>query len=73
MKLTEEQKMIYDDLSMAEKIAILLIQLGEDITTLLFSHMDIDVITEISKYIATAKTIDKRVAAAVLEEFSSSS
>ncbi|ARR00036.1 MULTISPECIES: flagellar motor switch protein FliG [Campylobacter] len=69
MKLNEQQKMIFDDLSMAEKVAILLIQLGEDITTLLFSHMEIDVITEISKYIATAKTIDKSVAAAVLEEF----
>lgn len=69
MKLNEEQKAIYEDLSMAEKIAILLIQLGEDVTTMLFAHMDIDIITEISKYIATAKTIDKSVAAAVLEEF----
>ena len=69
MKLNEEQKAIYEDLSMAEKIAILLIQLGEDVTTMLFTHMDIDIITEISKYIATAKTIDKSVAAAVLEEF----
>lgn len=69
MKLNEEQKAIYEDLSMAEKIAILLIQLGEDVTTMLFTHMDIDIITEISKYIATAKTIDKAVAAAVLEEF----
>ncbi|ANE31970.1 flagellar motor switch protein G [Campylobacter hyointestinalis] len=68
-KLDEQQKMIYDDLSMPEKVAILLIQLGEDATTLIFSHMDIDVITEISRYIASAKTIDKTVAAAVLEEF----
>ncbi len=68
-KLNEQQKMIYDDLSMPEKVAILLIQLGEDATTLVFSHMDIDVITEISRYIASAKTIDKPVAAAVLEEF----
>ncbi|AGZ81161.1 flagellar motor switch protein FliG [Campylobacter fetus] len=68
-KLNEQQKMIYDDLSMPEKVAILLIQLGEDATTLIFSHMDIDVITEISRYIASAKTIDKTVAAAVLEEF----
>ncbi|WP_086289399.1 flagellar motor switch protein FliG [Campylobacter devanensis] len=69
MKLNEEQKAVYEDLSMAEKIAILLIQLGEDVTTMLFAHMDIDIITEISKYIATAKTIDKSIAAAVLEEF----
>lgn len=68
-KLTEQQKMVYDDLSMPEKIAILLIQLGEDATSLIFSHMDIEVITEISKYIAVAKTIDKSVAASVLEEF----
>ncbi|CUU82607.1 flagellar motor switch protein G [Campylobacter hyointestinalis subsp. hyointestinalis] len=68
-KLDEQQKMIYNDLSMPEKVAILLIQLGEDATTLIFSHMDIDVITEISRYIASAKTIDKTVAAAVLEEF----
>ena len=69
IKLNEQQKMIYDDLSMPEKVAILLIQLGEDVTTLLFSHMEVDVITEISRYIATAKSIDKSVAAAVLEEF----
>lgn len=69
IKLNEQQKMMYDDLSMPEKVAILLIQLGEDITTLLFSHMEVDVITEISRYIATAKSVDKQVAAAVLEEF----
>ena len=68
-KLNEQQKMIYDDLSMPEKVAILLIQLGEDATTLLFSHMEVDVITEISRYIARAKSTDKGVAAAVLEEF----
>ncbi|QCD53272.1 flagellar motor switch protein FliG [Campylobacter sp. RM16192] len=67
--LNEQQKMMYDDLSMPEKVAILLIQLGEDATTLLFSHMEVDVITEISRYIATAKSVDKQVAAAVLEEF----
>lgn len=69
IKLSEEQKMTYDDLSMAEKIAIMLIQLGEDITTSLFSHMEINPITEISRYIAQAKKVDKAVATAVLEEF----
>lgn len=69
MKLNEQQKMFFDDLSMPEKVAILMIQLGEDLTTILFSHMDVDAITEISKFIATAKNIDKQVAAAVLEEF----
>ena len=69
MKLTEEQKNEYNELSMPEKVAILLIQLGEDITTNLFSHMEIDTVTDISKYIATVKNIDKQVANAVLEEF----
>ncbi|WP_291951130.1 flagellar motor switch protein FliG [Campylobacter sp.] len=69
IKLSEEQKMIYDDLSMSEKIAVFLIQLGEDVTTVLFSHMDINAITEISRYIALAKNVDKQVATAVLEEF----
>ena len=54
---------------MPEKVAILLIQLGEDATTQLFSHMEVDVITEISRYIATARSVDKAVASAVLDEF----
>ncbi|MCR4941604.1 MAG: flagellar motor switch protein FliG [Campylobacter sp.] len=69
IKLTEQQKQLYDDLSMPEKIAILLIQLGEESTSMLFAHMDIEVITEISGYIATAKNIDKAVAGAIMEEF----
>ncbi len=69
MKLNEEQKNEYNELSMPEKVAILLIQLGEDITTNLFSHMEIDTVTDISKYIASVKNIDKQVANAVLEEF----
>ena len=69
MKLSEEQKILYDELGMTEKVAILLIQLGEDTTTNLFSHMDIDIVTDISKFIATGKNIDKSVASAVLEEF----
>ncbi len=69
IKLTKEQQNVYDSLTMAEKIAIFLIQLGEDATTTIFSNMSIDVITEISKYIAKAKDIDKQVATAILEEF----
>ena len=69
MKLTEDQKNIYNELTMSEKVAILLIQLGEDITTNLFSHMDIDAVTDVSKYIATVKNIDKQIANAILEEF----
>ena len=36
IKLSEEQKMLYDDLSMPEKVAVFLIQLCEDATTSVF-------------------------------------
>jgi flagellar motor switch protein FliG len=69
MALTPKQQAYLDELSMAERIAILLIQLGEDITAQLFSYMNVEAITEISKYIATAGAVDKAVASSVLEEF----
>ncbi|MFP4332906.1 MAG: flagellar motor switch protein FliG [Campylobacterales bacterium] len=69
MNLTPRQQAIYDELSMAERIAILLIQLGEDITGEIFAHMDVEAITEISKYIAQSNGVDKAIAVAVLEEF----
>ena len=69
VNLKPEQKAIYEELSMPEKIAILLIQLGEDITASIFGTMDVDTVTEISQYIATSKSVDKQIAAAVLEEF----
>jgi flagellar motor switch protein FliG len=69
MKLNENQKNEFNKLGMAEKVAIFLIQLGEDATTTVFSHMEIDIVTEISKFIASIKNIDKDVANAVLEEF----
>lgn len=69
MALSPQQQAYLDELSMAEKIAILLIQLGEDLTAQLFSHMNVESITDVSKYIATAKAVDKTVASAILEEF----
>jgi len=69
IQLTPQQRAQLDELSMAEKIAILLIQLGEDITANIFSQLDVESITEISKYIASAKTIDRPIAASILEEF----
>ena len=69
MDLTVGQQASLDSLSMGEKIAILLIQLGEDITTTLFAHMEILAIEEITKGIALAKTVDRAVANAVIEEF----
>ncbi|MEF3191385.1 MAG: flagellar motor switch protein FliG, partial [Campylobacterales bacterium] len=69
MALTPQQQAMYDDLSMAEKIAILLLQMGEDITAHIFSFMDTESITEISKHLALYTTVDRQIAAAVLEEF----
>jgi len=69
MTLTPAQQAQFDEMTMAEKIAIFLVQLGEDVTSSIFANMDIDAITEISKYIAANKTVEKAVASAVLEEF----
>ena len=67
--LNPQQQAIFDEMNMAEKIAILLLQIGEEATAGIFSHLNVDSITEISKYIATNSTIDRGVATAVLEEF----
>lgn len=67
--LTNEQKSLYNDLSILEKIAIFLIQMGEEPSTLIFSNLDTDMVIEITKHIANARSVDKAVAAAVLEEF----
>lgn len=67
--LSARQRAQYDELSMSEKIAILLVQLGDDITSEVFHHLDIDSITEVSKHIAQLSGMDKTIGAAVLEEF----
>lgn len=67
--LTPPQQAVFDEMRMAEKIAILLLQLGEETTAAIFSNMNVEAITEISKYIASNTTIDRAVATAVLEEF----
>jgi len=67
--LTPQQQAVFDEMNMAEKIAILLLQLGEETTAAIFSAMSVDSITEISKFIASNNTIDRAVATAVLEEF----
>ena len=67
--LTQQQQAFFDEMSMAEKIAILLLQLGEEVTAAIFSAMNIEAITEISKYIAQNTSVDRNIATAVLEEF----
>ncbi len=69
MTLTPQQQAHFEEMSMAEKVAILLVQLGEDVTATVFSRMNVEAITEISKYIANNRSIEKTLGAAVLEEF----
>jgi flagellar motor switch protein FliG len=69
MDLSAELQARFDEMSMAEKVAILTMQIGEDLTASLFSNLNIEVVTEISKFIAQSKSIEKPLAMAVLEEF----
>ncbi|MFZ2889896.1 flagellar motor switch protein FliG [Sulfuricurvum sp.] len=69
MNLTPTQKANFEEMTMTQKVAILLVQLGEDVTATIFSRMSVEAITEISKYIANNRSIEKNVAGAVLEEF----
>jgi flagellar motor switch protein FliG len=69
MNLNPSQQAIFDEMSIGQKTAILLMQLGEDITASVFSVMSVDAITEVSKYIAGNRTVEKSVATAILEEF----
>jgi len=67
--LNPQQQAIFDEMTISEKIAILLLQLGEEATSAIFSNMNVEAITEVSKYIASNVTIDRSVATAILEEF----
>jgi len=67
--LAPPQQAVFDEMGMAEKIAILLLMLGEELSAELFSNMDVEAITDISKHIALGTSIDKSIATAVLEEF----
>ena len=69
MPLTPRQQAQYDEMSMAEKIAIVLLQVGDDIAGDIFARLDLDSITEVSKYIAQNTGIDKPIATVILEEF----
>ena len=67
--LSPEQKVILESMSTSEKVAILLMQLGEEATSTVFTHLEINAITEISKYIAISKTVDRSIVTEILEEF----
>jgi flagellar motor switch protein FliG len=70
VKLTEKQQEFYDSLSTSKKVAILLMQLGEDLTARIFANMDMELITKISAEIAITKNVEQPIATAILEEFS---
>ena len=69
MNLTPAQQATFDEMSLPEKIPVLLLQLGEEATSAIFSNMNVEAITEISKYIASNRTLDRAIGTAVLEEF----
>jgi flagellar motor switch protein FliG len=69
MTLNAQQQAHLDEMSMAEKVALLLVQVGEEETANIFAHMNVESITETSKYIAQGKSVEKTIASAVLEEF----
>ena len=69
MQMTDTQKAYFEEMTMSEKVAILLLQLGEETTATIFSSLDVEAITEISKHIANNRTIDRAIASGVLEEF----
>ena len=68
-QLSEPQRVMLENMSMAEKIAVLLLQLGEEVTAQIFTNMNVESITEVSKFIASNRSVDKAVATAVMEEF----
>jgi len=67
--LNPQQQALFDEMTISEKIAILLLQLGEEATSAIFSNMSVEAITEVSKYIASNSTIDRSIATSILEEF----
>lgn len=69
MNLNPIQQAKFDEMGMGERVAILLLQMGEDATASIFSNMSVDSITEVSKFIASNKSVEKAVATAILEEF----
>lgn len=69
MTLSPTQQAQFDEMSMAEKVAVLLLQLGEDVTATIFANLSVEAITDVSKYIADNRSIEKSLATAILEEF----
>ena len=59
----------FESLSITKKIAILLIQMGDEISLSIFRTIDKGALSVISEAIAGLRNIDKEIAVAVIEEF----
>jgi flagellar motor switch protein FliG len=69
VELSPEQQEIYNALTTGQRIAILLMQLGEDTTARVFANLDVDLVTLISAELALVKNVEQPISAAVLQEF----
>lgn len=67
--LSPTQQTALAEMEMAEKISILLLQLGDDLTAGIFTAMNVEAITNVSKHIAQNNTMDRALITAILEEF----
>jgi len=67
--LTIEQQETYDNLSPGQKIAILLMQLGEDTSARVFANLDVELVTAISTELALVQNVEQPVSSIIIEEF----
>jgi flagellar motor switch protein FliG len=58
-----------NNMSMPEKIAILLLQVNDDLTSSVLKSMNLDTVADVSKFIVGSRSIEKGLATAVLQEF----
>lgn len=66
--LNEKEREIYSGITILEKIAVMTIYIGEDLTASLFSHLEVKAITDISRAIMQVKTLPLKVKVIIFEE-----
>ncbi len=69
IELTPQQQETYDNLTISQKVAILLMQLGEDTAARVFANLDVELVTKLSTEIALTKNVEQPISAAIMEEF----
>ena len=69
VSLPPEKQDIFDTLSMARKVSILLVQMGEEVSLSIFRNLDRDILISVSEGIAKLGSMDREIAIAVVEEF----